>query len=198
LKPVPDKSPRNMPDTSVWKTATAARWVKDGGIIAYPTEAVFGLGCDPSDPLAVARLLAIKHRPVSKGLILIAGDRAQLDPWLQPLPTELEQRLRHSWPGPITWLIPAADDCPGWLTGQHSTLAVRVSAHPLVRALCKRLDGALVSTSANISDQPPARSVLEVQLRFATDIDYILNGPLGGLQQPTTIRDLVSGRIIRS
>lgn len=180
-----------------WKIATAVRWIKNGGIIAYPTEAVFGLGCDPRDPLAVTRLLAIKHRPVSKGLILVAARRAQLDPWLQPLPAGLEQRLQRDWPGPTTWLVPAADDCPNWLTGQHSTLAVRVSAHPLVQALCERLGGALVSTSANISHQRPARSILEVQLRFAADIDYILGGPLGGLQQPTTIRDLASGRIVR-
>ncbi len=180
-----------------WKIATAARWIRNGGIVAYPTEAVFGLGCDPSDPLAVARLLAIKHRPVSKGLILVAARRAQLDPWLQPLPAGLEQRLQRSWPGPVTWLVPAADDCPAWLTGQHATLAVRVSAHPLVQALCERLGGAVVSTSANVSNQRPARSILDVQLRFAADIDYILGGPLGDLQQPTTIRDLTSGRIVR-
>lgn len=194
---MPDNSPRKARPAD-WKIATAARWVKNGGIIAYPTEAVFGLGCNPSDPLAVARLLSIKRRPVDKGLILVAARRAQLDPWLQPLPAALEQRLQRSWPGPTTWLVPAAPDCPGWLTGQHSTLAVRVSAHPLVRALCNRLGGALVSTSANISRQRPARSILEVQLRFAADIDYILSGPLGGRQTPTTIRDLVSGRIVRA
>jgi L-threonylcarbamoyladenylate synthase len=193
---VSDNLPRKVIPAG-WKIATAARWIRNGGIVAYPTEAVFGLGCDPAEPLAVARLLAIKHRPVSKGLILVAARRAQLDPWLQPLPARLEQRLQRSWPGPTTWLVPAADDCPGWLTGQHSTLAVRVSAHPLVQALCERLGSALVSTSANISRQRPARSILEVQLRFATDIDYILTGQLGGRQQPTTIRDLVSGQIVR-
>jgi len=180
-----------------WKVATAVRWIIGGGIVAYPTEAVFGLGCNPSDPLAVARLLAIKRRPVDRGLILVAARRAQLDPWLQPLPDRLEQRLQRGWPGPTTWLVPAAADCPGWLTGQHTTLAVRVSAHPLVKALCERLGGALVSTSANRHHQPPARSVLGVQLRFAADIDYILSGPLGGRQQPTTIRDLVSGQTVR-
>jgi L-threonylcarbamoyladenylate synthase len=175
----------------------AADWVAGGGVIAYPTEAVFGLGCDPADPLAVSRLLAIKQRPPDKGLILVAAHWSQLQPWLQPLPADLEQRLRRSWPGPLTWLVPAADDCPDWLTGAHPTLAVRISAHPLVQALCTTWGGALVSTSANKSNQRPARSVLEVQLRFATRIDYLLPGPLGGRQQPTTIRDLASDRIVR-
>jgi L-threonylcarbamoyladenylate synthase len=175
----------------------AADWIGSGGIVAYPTEAVFGLGCDPADPLAVSRLLAIKQRAPDKGLILVAAYWSQLQSWLQPLPASLEHRLHHSWPGPVTWLVPAADDCPDWLTGTHATLAVRVSAHPLVRALCATWNGALVSTSANKSNRRPARSVLEVQLRFGSSIDYILPGPLGGRQQPTMIRDLASGRIVR-
>lgn len=175
----------------------AALWARAGGVIAYPTEAVFGLGCDPADPLAVSRLLAIKRRPVGKGLILVAADWAQLQPWLRPLPPAQLQRLQHSWPGPVTWLVPAAADCPRWLTGDHATLAVRISDHPLVRSLCRKAGTALVSTSANISSLPPARTLLEVQLRFATRIDYLLPGPLGGRSQPSTIRDLASGRTRR-
>lgn len=180
-----------------FRVSMAARWVKSGGVIAYPTEAVFGLGCDPADPLAVARVLSIKKRPIDKGLILVASDQQQLAPWINPLPAADQARLKRSWPGPYTWLVPAAENCPDWLTGKHSTLAVRVTAHPLVRALCDRIDGALVSTSANVSNLPPARSVLEVQLRFAAQVDYILPGQLGGDSQPTSIRDLLSGHTIR-
>jgi L-threonylcarbamoyladenylate synthase len=180
-----------------FKLRHAARIVQQGGIIAYPTEAVFGLGCDPSNPRAVARLLAIKQRPLDKGLILVAASREQLSPWLARLSPALETRLRNSWPGPHTWLVPASSDCPTWLTGRHSTLAVRVSAHPLVVALCEHCRSALVSTSANISNKQPARSVLEVQLRFARSIDAILPGELGGQAQPTPIRDLVSGQRLR-
>lgn len=175
----------------------AADWVRAGGVIAYPTEAVFGLGCDPSDRAAVHRLLAIKRRPVGKGLILVAADWSQLQPWLQTPPPALLRRLSNSWPGPVTWLVPAAADCPYWLTGDHTTLAVRVSDHPLVQSLCRRTGSALVSTSANISTRRPARSILEVQLRFATRIDYLLPGRLGGLAQPTVIRDLVTARTLR-
>jgi L-threonylcarbamoyladenylate synthase len=183
---------------SHWQLCTAARWIRLGGIIAYPTESVYGLGCDPADPLAVARLLALKHRPVSKGLILIASHWRQLEPWVEEIPASQFRRLQKSWPGPNTWLLPAAKDCPAWLTGDHDTLAVRVTAHPVARQLCDIVAGAIVSTSANISTQQPARSVLEIRIRFGKRIDFVLPGQLGGLEQPTKIRDLATGKVIRA
>ncbi len=186
-----------MTAPSQWQTRTAARWIRAGGIIAYPTEAVFGLGCDPANSAAVQRLLALKNRPWRKGLILIASNRHQLEPWIQQISNTLALPLSKSWPGPTTWLVPAARTCPNWLTGEHDTLAVRVSAHPVVRRLCDILDSAIVSTSANTSGQRPARSVLELRLRFGTRIDFVLPGAVGGRSQPTEIRDLASGRVIR-
>lgn len=182
---------------SHWQLHTAARCIRKGGIVAYPTEAVFGLGCDPANPLAVAKLLALKNRPWQKGLILLATNLQQLEPWLQTLSDNCLQQLNKSWPGPSTWLLPASSSCPDWLTGTHDTLAVRISAHPLVRRLCDILDAPVVSTSANRSGQRPARSVLEVRLRFGTDIDFLLPGALGDRKQPTGIRDLASGKLIR-
>ncbi len=176
----------------------ASLCIRGGGIVAYPTEAVFGLGCDPANPEAVSRLLAIKRRAQKKGLILVAADWTQLQPWLQPQSGERLRRLRESWPGPVTWLVPAATDCPRWLTGEHTTLAVRVSDHPLVSRLCRRVGSALVSTSANISRQRPARTLLQVQLRFADKIDDWLPGPLGGYTNPTCIRDLATGKTVRT
>jgi len=158
---------------------------------------VFGLGCNPADRSAVARLLALKDRPYEKGLILIASNRAQLEPWLQPLPETALRRVAKTWPGPTTWLLPSAPDCPSWLTGQHDTLAVRITAHPLVRQLCDILGSAIVSTSANRSGQRPARSVLEVRLRFGTRVDFVLPGALGAERRPSRIRDLASGKTIR-
>ncbi|MCO6412884.1 MAG: Sua5/YciO/YrdC/YwlC family protein [Thiogranum sp.] len=182
---------------SSWRLHNAARWVKAGGVIAYPTEAVFGLGCDPGNRAAVTRLLAIKERRVEKGLILVASDWHQLAHWLEDIPAALRQRLDRSWPGPVTWLIPAAKSCPAWLRGKHAKLAVRITDHALVRQLCRLLDSAIVSTSANRSGQRPARSLLEVRLQFGQQIDFILPGPLGTLAGPTEIRDLESGRVIR-
>ena len=182
---------------SHWQLHRAARWIRDGGIIAYPTEAVFGLGCDPHNPLATTRLLALKNRPWQKGLILVASTWQQLEPWVATPASGQLRTLNKSWPGPVTWLLPASVNCPAWLTGRHDTIAVRVSAHPLVRHLCDTLDCAIVSTSANASGQQPARSVLEVRLRFGERIDFVLPGELGNRRQPSQIRDLASGRIIR-
>jgi len=176
---------------------TAARWISSGGVIAYPTEAVFGLGCDPANRDAVQRLLALKKRCWRKGLILIASDQRQLEPWLGRISDGWSRQLDKSWPGPTTWLLPAARDCPSWLIGEHDTLAVRVSAHPLVRQLCEFLDGAIVSTSANTSGQRPARSMLDIRLQFGTRIDFVLPGSLGGQKQTTQIRDMASGQLIR-
>jgi L-threonylcarbamoyladenylate synthase len=182
---------------SDWQLHAAAHWVHTGGVIAYPTEAVFGLGCDPANRGAVTRLLTLKDRPEAKGLILIASHWEQLEPWLDSFPLRWRQKLEASWPGPVTWLIPARRDCPRWLRGQHDTLAVRVTAHALVRRLCDSLDSALVSTSANRSGCRPARSVLEVRLQFGRRIDFVLPGRLGKLGRPSQIRDLATGRVIR-
>ncbi|PKM42711.1 MAG: threonylcarbamoyl-AMP synthase [Gammaproteobacteria bacterium HGW-Gammaproteobacteria-1] len=183
---------------SNFKLREAVRALLGGGIVAYPTEAVYGLGCDPLNPDAVLRLLALKRRSVDKGLILVAADFSQLEPYLLPLDVALERQVVASWPGPVTWLLPVRPEVPGWLRGSHDTLAVRVSAHPVVRALCAAYGGPIVSTSANPADRRPARNALTVQRMFGGGVDFILHAPLGGLERPTQIRDGRSGRIIRA
>jgi L-threonylcarbamoyladenylate synthase len=180
-----------------WKLREAARCFNRGGLIAYPTEAVYGLGCDPLNQQAMEALLALKQRPVEKGVILIAAHFEQLTPFIKPLDASLMAPILASWPGPNTWLLPAADNLPFWLTGIHRTLAVRVTAHPLASALCQACDSPLVSTSANRSGQHPAKSALQVQQRLGFGVDCIINGPLGNNQKPSTIRDALSGRVIR-
>lgn len=175
----------------------AVRSLNQGGIIAYPTEAIYGLGCDPLNPEAVHRLLDLKHRDPAKGLILIADSFRQLKPFLKPLRKKINRRLASAWPGPVTWLLPANPQCPTWLTGHHDTLAVRVTAHPGCRALCRAFQGALISTSANLSQQQPRRRKLSVRKQFGQNIDYILPGETGGLERPTEIRTQ-KGKVIRS
>lgn len=127
-----------------------------GGVIAYPTEAVYGYGCDPFNEEAVERLLAIKERPWHKGLILIAADMDQLEPLLAPLTPEQLARLEDTWPGPNTWLIPDPEDLvPKIVKGVHGSVAVRVCGHPVARRLCEQWGGPIVSTSANRSGEPP-------------------------------------------
>lgn len=168
-----------------------------GGVIAYPTEAVWGLGCDPENRDACERLLALKGRNPNKGLILIAANFEQLDEWLVPLDERLEERARRSWPGPSTWIWPAEDWVPQWLTGGRDRIAVRVTAHPVARALCEAFGGPLVSTSANRSGRRPALTATQVRRWLGREVDAIVPGDLGGSTRPSTIRDLVSGLTIR-
>jgi L-threonylcarbamoyladenylate synthase len=171
--------------------------VKQGGIIAYPTEAVYGLGCDPDNEAAVIKLLALKKRDVSKGVLLIAASLAQLADYLAPVAADRIHTVLASWPGPFTWVFPATSRAPYWIRGNHNTIGVRVSAHPIVRDLCQRLGHALVSTSANIQQQAPAMTREDVQRIFPIGIDVIVPGALGGEAKPTQIRDVVSGEVLR-
>lgn len=172
--------------------------VRNGGVVAYPTESVFGLGCDPLNHAAIERLLLLKHRNADQGLILIAATTSQLEPFIQDIEPLLWQSVLRSWPGPVTWLIPAKAAIPHLLTGNHNTLAVRVTAHRIAADLCLACDSALVSTSANLSGQPPAHDAAEVEACFGTQLDYILDGTVGSLKNPTEIRDAVSGDILRT
>lgn len=169
------------------------------GVIAYATEAVFGLGCDPDSEAAVQRLLAIKQRPVEKGLILIAADLTQLQDYidLSQLSNEQLARVQASWPGPFTWIMPARATTPSWLTGQFETLAVRVTGHPQVQGLCRAFGKPLVSTSANLTGEEPARRVADIGDLLASQLAYILPGEVGGQANPSEIKDARTGAIIR-
>lgn len=180
-----------------WQLKQAVRHLHNGGIIAYPTEAVYGLGCNPLDEDAIARLLQIKRRSWEKGLIVVAYNMAQLEPFIEPPDPEVLNRLQSTWPGPVTWLLKPRDGISSSLTGKHQTIAVRISNHVIVRALCKQLGHALISTSANPSQFPPAKTALTVQRYFNKQLDFILNGKLGGQNQPCEIRDGLSDRIVR-
>jgi L-threonylcarbamoyladenylate synthase len=178
--------------------AAAVAALRNSGLIAYPTEAVWGLGCDPLDEQAVRRLLALKQRDWRKGVILVAADMAQLAPYLRGLDAEKCAVLRNSWPGPNTWLVPDNGAAPSWITGGHSTLAVRVSAHPVVAALCRAYGGAIVSTSANTAGDLPARSAEDVTRYFGDGVDLIVQGAVGDAKNPTQIRNLMTGEICRT
>lgn len=181
-----------------WQLQQALRTLETGGIIAYPTEAVYGLGCDPLNAAAVLRLCALKQRPLEKGLILIASRYRQLMPFIAELDKHTRRMVKSTWPGPVTWLLPAHPDTPAWLRGKHDTIAVRVTDHPIAAALCHAYRSPIVSTSANVSNHPPARNALQVRRIFADALDLILHGDTGGRRKPTEIRDIATGTIIRS
>ncbi|MGB0732128.1 MAG: Sua5/YciO/YrdC/YwlC family protein [Pontibacterium sp.] len=181
-----------------WHVSQAVRAMRDGHVIAYPTEAVWGVGCDPYNEKALHKLLAIKSRPIEKGVILVAADVVQVQYLLDPLEPEEQTRLRDTWPGPNTWVIPdELNQVPTWIKGEHKSVAVRVSAHPLVRELCKAFGGPVVSTSANPAALAPARTALRVTQYFGNQV-HLLPGQLGAERQPTKIRDLRSERVLRA
>jgi len=179
--------------------AAAVAALRAGGVIAYPTEAVFGLGCDPLNAGAVAKLFALKQRPATQGVLLIAADFAQVEMYidLARMPADALARARATWPGPHTWVFPRAPATPAWLAGAHLGIALRVTAHASAAELCRGFGGALVSTSANRHGAPPAHNAAEVRAAFDDELAYILDGPLGELARPTPIRDAVSGELLR-
>lgn len=177
---------------------TCLEQLRKGAVIAYPTEAVFGLGCDPDSESAVLQLLALKQRAIDKGLILIAADYQQLEPYISDREISPEQRERmfSCWPGPVTWILPATPQTPRWLTGRFDSLAVRVSDHPGVQQLCRAFGKPVVSTSANLAGLEPCRSAEEVRSQFGADFP-VLAGATGGRLNPSEIRDVISGKQIR-
>lgn len=168
-----------------------------GGVIAYPTESCYGLGCDPRNYRAVRKLLRIKGRPAAKGLILIASEFSQLAPYLAPLSGPALASLADVWPGPTTLLLPAARRTPRWLTGGHDTLAVRVTGHREAARLCHALDMALVSTSANRSGRRPLKTAAACRRAFGRRV-LVVPGRVGKRKRPSRIIDWRTGTIVRS
>lgn len=200
-------------------TLQAATWLKEGKLLAYPTESVWGIGCDPFNQLAVEQLLKIKQRPIDKGMIVVTDSAARIEPLLEKLSVEHRQIVLDSWrvlPNAVaqqahTWLLPLFQSLsvpiPSWITGAHTSVAVRVIAHPLVQQLCAQLMsphnpyGFIVSTSCNPSGQWPALSLAQAQAYFvesdvAESVAY-LQGDTLGYQLPSQIHDALTGQIIR-
>lgn len=174
-----------------------AAHLRRGGLIAYPTESCYGLGCDPGNRTAVLKLLKLKRRPQHKGLILIASSYRQVARYLQPLTPGQQQRLQEAGAQAITYLMPAHHSAPRWLRGAHDTLAVRLTAHRQSAQLCRSANSALVSTSANRSGQRPARTYAECLRLFGAEV-WVLPGRVGKRKKPSTIRAWADGKIIRS
>lgn len=175
----------------------AIRFLKKGDVIAYATEAVYGLGCDPFNEKAVSRLLKIKHREMSKGLILIASHWRQIQHLTKPVDIHKLNQVMATWPGPVTWVFPASQKTPPWLLGYGKTIAVRIINHPQAKALCDLFHSPIVSTSANIQGKSPALTYEDVEHYFNDTIPFILKGKVGGLPKPTSICDVMTGRILR-
>lgn len=177
----------------------AVHILQQGGIIAYPTEAVFGLGCLADNTQAILKLLQLKQRPMNKGLILLASEFSQFKNYISPLDDIILNKIQSTWPGPTTWVVPAPSDTSSPLIrGQFNSVAIRISAHPVVKALCRQCQSAIISTSANISGHDMTYNAAQVSLQFGDQLDYILDAPLGHSHKPSIIKDALSDKIIRS
>lgn len=173
--------------------------LRDGDVIAYPTEGVFGVGCDPDNPQAIEKLLTLKQRPVEKGLILIAASYQQLLPYIDESQLSAEQlaTIHATWPGPVTWVMPASQKVSSWVSGQFDSIAVRVTDHPLVQELCSAFGKPLTSTSANLTGLPPCMTTEQVEQQLGEHLPAILRGETGGRNKPSEIRDAKTGQILR-
>ncbi len=180
-----------------FRISYAANCLQQGGVIAYPTEAVWGLGCDPMNEQAVSRLLALKGRSEAKGLILIAASIEQLSPFLSGLDNKQRQILTDSWPAAITWLVPDNGFAPPWIRGGFNSVALRVTAHPVAKSLCEAFGGPIVSSSANLQGKAPAKNRQRVQQYFPSALATIVPGQAGNKSEPTQIKDLLSGATLR-
>ncbi|WP_201528426.1 L-threonylcarbamoyladenylate synthase [Psychrobacter frigidicola] len=205
----------------------AARWLNSGQLLAYPTESVWGIGCDPFNETAVQQLLSIKQRPIDKGMIVVTDSPDRIAPLLDKLSAEQRQIVLDSWQlspnsntrQARTWLLPLCTSLPeqlemsipAWITGAHNSVAVRVIAHPLIQQLCAKVVstlnpyGFVVSTSCNPSGQPPALSLFQAQAYFKNDgatdnsSEHVtyLQGDTLGYELPSQIGDALTGQIVR-
>jgi L-threonylcarbamoyladenylate synthase len=175
----------------------AAKQLWQGGVVAYPTEAVWGLGCNPFNEHAVMRLLEMKNRPVGKGLILLAADISLFEPFISHLNDIQRQRIKNTWPGPVTWLVPKNHLIPKWISGDYTSVALRVTDHPVAAGLSRAFGAPIVSTSCNPQGREPARTAFDVRRYFGDELDAITSGTVGKRATPSEIRDLINGQIVR-
>lgn len=184
---------------SLDEVALLASLLRMGGVVAYPTESVFGLGCDPMSERAVSEVVRLKSRSAEQRLLLIAHSLTDALPWvsLDSVPSERMEQVQASWPGPSTWIFPASLAVPHWLAGTAGNIAIRVTAHRGAAELCRAFGGALVSTSANPHGAAPARDAADVLAYFPSGLDGVLLEPVGGLPRPSTIRHALTGEVIR-
>ncbi len=171
-------------------------YIRRGGVIAYPTESCYGLGCDPRNTRALRRLIRLKGRSPGKGMLLISDNYRHLQPFVGAVNAAERTRMRRAWPGPVTWVVPASRRCPPELTGGRATVAVRVTDHPRAAALCRSLGMALVSTSANKSGHKPAKTAAQCRRMFGARV-RVIDGRIGARRRPSTLIDLATGTVLR-
>lgn len=181
--------------------STAISALRSQNVIAYPTESVFGLGCDPDCDSAIQKILDLKQRPAHKGLILIAANIEQLKSYadFSSLTETQLHAIQKTWPGPFTWIVPVQKTLSSLISGDFDSVAVRVSAHPVVQQLCAEFGKPIISTSANLSGLEACVTATEVKQMFFgnTLLTEIIEADVSGLDNPSQIHDAITGKRFR-
>ncbi len=177
----------------------AATWIRDGGVIAIPTDTLYGIAADPFNPRAVARIFEVKGRDADQALPLVAADLAQVVRQIGPLTESARRLVTRFWPGPLTLLAPAPPRLADGVTGGTGRVGVRVPAFAVTRAVCAAVGHPITATSANISGQAPPADPDLVERSLGDRLDYLLDTGCtpGGL--PSTIVDVTGDapRLVR-
>lgn len=176
----------------------AARIIAGGGIIAYLTDTFYGLGADPFNRLAIARIRELKGREEGKAILLLISDADVVDRFIEQS-AFFKLVAMGKWPAPLTLIGVSRPEVPIELSAGTKSLGVRLPDDDSVRSLVRACGGALTATSANISGQPPARTAKEVSNYFPEGIDLIIDGGEASAMQPSTVVDLSGSeaRVIR-
>jgi L-threonylcarbamoyladenylate synthase len=180
-----------------WQYRKAIKTLKSGGVIAYPSESVYGLGCNPYNLQAVSDLLSVKHRSYKKGLIILVSDIEQASSLIEPLSTQQKQRIQNHHGRATTWLVNKSERTSPLLAGNHPKLAIRVTSNPVAKKLCEMMQGPIVSTSCNRNAKPTSRSAAVIRNKFYLPLAQIIPGACGG-EPASRIVDLESGQILRA
>ena len=185
-----------VPFYAQWRLPLLRSVLDSGGVVACPAEGVWGLSCDPYSEVAVHDLLTLKRRSVHKGLIVVAADAAMFDGVLSSLSPDERQRVRASWPGPNTWLVPNQGVFPDWITGDSTEVAIRVTSALPLKRLSESFGGPLVSTSANPAGLSPPHYLWSLRRYFGVTLP-VMPGMLAKAGKPSTIRRVGDGTLVR-
>ena len=178
------------------KNHRLVRFIRRGGIIAYPTESCFGLGCDPKNKKEINKIIKLKKRSLNKNFILIGSSLKHFDSFTNSFNDVTKKKLFSKWPGPHTWVIKANHRCPNWLKS-NSKLALRIPSFSSCQALINSIDMAITSSSLNLSGKIPLRNYRDAY-KFLPDKVKLIKGRIGNNRNPSVIQDFKTKYIIRS
>jgi len=181
-------------------TLLAAQALRAGAVIIFPTETVYGIGCDLRDEPAIRRLFAIKQRPPDMPLMAHCADWAQVTDWVQEIPDRARPLMARFWPGPLALVLKRGPNVPDTAVAGGRTIGIRLVANPVAAELIRHLGAPIAGTSANISSEPATADFRQLSPKLLAQVDIALDAGTAGLGQPSTVLDVTGDppRLIRA